>query len=64
MSGQTRKNYRASKHSCKTLKSKSQKGGEIDGDSQFSYDSIKLGKNIKMDNLNLPPSPPTDCTIL
>ena len=64
MPGQTRKNSRISKQGGKTLKNKNQKGGEIDGDSQFSYDSIKLGKNIKMDNLNLPPSPPTDCTIL
>ena len=55
--------------SSKTKKTKSrtesnQTGGDVSCSSKFDYDSIKLGKNMKMSNINIPPAPPTDCNIL
>jgi len=41
-----------------------QTGGELSGNSKFNYDNIKLGKNMKKDNILFPSPPPTDCNIL
>jgi hypothetical protein len=53
----------SSKQNTKNTKS-NQKGGGVSCSSKFDYDSIKLGKNMKMSNVNIPPPPPMDCNIL
>ena len=43
---------------------KNMKGGEVKDGSKFDYDSIKIGKHVKIDDNLMPSPPPTDCNIL